>query len=116
MLLALLGLGFLILRLQDVAGNFSAYAALLGTQTRSDINETSPVEGPLELLEIANYVQAYRERDALEKRAMILSAVSHDLGTSATRARLRIALIEDEELRQKLEGDIDQITHMITAY
>ncbi|MGB0169483.1 MAG: sensor histidine kinase, partial [Paracoccaceae bacterium] len=49
-LLALLGLGFLILRLQDVAANFSAYAALLGAQRRSDINETSPVEGPLELL------------------------------------------------------------------
>ena len=97
MLLVLLGLGFLVLRLQDVAANFSAYAARLGAQRRSDINETSPVEGPIELLEIATQVEAYRERerDALEKRAMVLSAVSHDLGTPATRARLRIALIED---------------------
>lgn len=116
-LLVLLGLGFLVLRLQDVAANFSAYAARLGAQRRSDINETSPVEGPLELLEIATQVEAYRERerDALEKRAMVLSAVSHDLGTPATRARLRIALIEDEELREKLERDIDQMTHMIDS-
>lgn len=46
---------------------------------------------------------------------MVLSAVSHDLGTPATRARLRIALIEDEELREKLERDIDQMTHMIDS-
>ncbi len=36
-----------------------------------------------------------QDRAALENRALVLSGVSHDLGTPATRLRLRSAMIED---------------------
>ena len=44
---------------------------------------------------------------------MLLSGISHDLGTPATRLKLRTALIEDKVLREKLDRDIDQMTDMI---
>jgi signal transduction histidine kinase len=53
------------------------------------------------------------ERRRLEERAMLLSGISHDLGTPATRLKLRTALIDEKELREKLDRDIDQMTDMI---
>lgn len=44
---------------------------------------------------------------------MLLSGISHDLGTPATRLKLRTALIEEKDLREKLDRDIDQMTDMI---
>jgi signal transduction histidine kinase len=69
------------------------------------------------LRDIVETVNSYLadERDRLQKRAMVLSGVSHDLGTPATRLRLRTALIEDDGLREKLESDIDQMTDMIES-
>lgn len=96
-----------------VAGAFSAFAtALRGHRAR---NATLPVGGVEELRQTAEAVNAYvaQDRAALENRAMVLSGVSHDLGTPATRLRLRSALIGDESLRAKLEGDIDEMTTMI---
>ena len=62
-------------------------------------------------------INAHRqaERESLSKRAMFLSGVSHDLGTPAARLRLRTALIEDDELRQKMDADIDRMTGMIQS-
>ena len=53
------------------------------------------------------------ERARLARRAMVLSGVSHDLGTPATRLRLRAALIEDADLRRKFEADLDRMGAMI---
>ena len=68
--------------------------------------------GPKELLEIVGAVNDYLqfERDQLSNRAIILSGVSHNLGTPATRLRLRASLIQDDAIRNKLEGDIDLMT------
>ncbi|MDG2404147.1 MAG: HAMP domain-containing sensor histidine kinase [Paracoccaceae bacterium] len=116
-LLAVLGLGFLIFRVQDIALSFSNYAMLLRAQRRKGGHEASQVEGPQELRDIVKEVNAYLEREhaALSKRTMVLSGVSHDLGAPATRLRLRAALINDQELREKLERDIDQMTSMIDS-
>ena len=46
---------------------------------------------------------------------MILSMVSHDLGTPATRLKFRVARIEKEEIRSKLETDINKMTQMIES-
>jgi len=71
--------------------------------------------GPQELREIVTAVNSYLEveRDQLASRAAVLSGVSHDLGTPATRLRLRAALIPDTDLRQKFENDIDTMTAII---
>ena len=55
------------------------------------------------------------EREQLSKRAIVLSGVSHDLGTPATRLRLRAALIKERDLCEKLEADIDSMTEMIES-
>jgi signal transduction histidine kinase len=62
-------------------------------------------------------INAHREIEgtSLSKRAMFLSGISHDLGTPAARLRLRTALIEDDELRQKMDADIDRMTGMIQS-
>jgi len=67
------------------------------------------------LLEIVGAVNDYLqfERDQLSNRAIVLSGVSHDLGTPATRLRLRAALIQDDDIRKKLDSDIDLMTATI---
>ncbi|WP_282096133.1 sensor histidine kinase [Epibacterium ulvae] len=73
--------------------------------------------GPTELQDLAKALNRYLEieQEQLSKRADVLSGISHDLGTPATRLRLRARLIEDTELRHKLDSDIDQMTNMIES-
>lgn len=101
----------------ETAAQFTRFARALGAQGRFGRRETLPEEGPQELRDIAAIVNDYvgAERERLQKRALVLSGVSHDLGTPATRLRLRTALIGDEELRSRLESDIDQMTGMIES-
>ncbi|MDM7458551.1 MAG: ATP-binding protein, partial [Paracoccus sp. (in: a-proteobacteria)] len=113
--LALAALALLLGWVAEVSGAFSGFAAALRDhRTR---NTPLPLGGVEELRQTAEAVNAYVEADraALENRAMILSGVSHDLGTPATRLRLRSALIEDRELRARLERDIDEMTGMIDS-
>ncbi|MCR9110573.1 MAG: ATP-binding protein [Rhodobacteraceae bacterium] len=79
--------------------------------------ESYETRGPRELREIVDALNAFleTERKQLANRAAVLSSVSHDLGTPATRLRLRTALIQDEELRRKLESDIDAMTGIIES-
>lgn len=97
----------------EVSGAFTAFAAALRDHRAR--NAALPVGGVEELRQTAEAVNAYvaQDRAALENRALVLSGVSHDLGTPATRLRLRSALIEDEALRARLEHDIDEMTSMI---
>ncbi|MBU3029126.1 sensor histidine kinase [Paracoccus marinaquae] len=97
----------------EVSGAFTTFAAALRDHRAR--NAELPVGGVDELRQTAEAVNAYvaQDRAALENRALVLSAVSHDLGTPATRLRLRSALIEDADLRGRLERDIDEMTGMI---
>ena len=40
--------------------------------------------------------------------------MSHDLKTPITRMRLRAELLDDEELRQRFEGDLEEMEAMVT--
>ncbi|EAQ11912.1 signal transduction histidine kinase [Maritimibacter alkaliphilus HTCC2654] len=101
----------------NTAGQFTAFADLLKGRRRIGERDLYEIEGPQELREIVTSVNAYldAERKQLENRAVVLSGVSHDLGSPATRLRLRAALIEDEALRGKFETDIDRMTGMIES-
>ncbi|MDP5306991.1 sensor histidine kinase [Paracoccus spongiarum] len=106
-------LGLLLVWVSEVSGAFASFAeALRDPRAR---NAELPVGGVDELRLTAEAVNAYvaQDRAALENRALVLSGVSHDLGTPATRLRLRSALIEDAALRGRLERDIDEMTGMI---
>ena len=106
-------LALLIVWVAETSSAFAGFAAALRDHRAR--NAALPVGGPDELRQTAEAVNAYvaQDRAALENRAMVLSGVSHDLGTPATRLRLRTALISDTDLRARLERDIDEMTGMI---
>jgi two-component system osmolarity sensor histidine kinase EnvZ len=101
----------------NLSSNFELFAEQLRNRRRVGGPARYNIQGPQELQSIVSAVNSYleTERAQLEGRAAVLSGVSHDLGTPATRLRLRAALIEDPELREKLEADIDSMTGMIES-
>ncbi|CAM3163014.1 sensor histidine kinase KdpD [Paracoccus nototheniae] len=111
--LALGALALLLGWVAGISGAFTDFARALGDHRAR--NAALPVGGVAELRQTAQAVNAYvaQDRAALENRALVLSGVSHDLGTPATRLRLRCAMIGDADLRARLERDIDQMTVMI---
>jgi signal transduction histidine kinase len=115
--LAILALSILGTATAENAAHYDRFARALRGRRRLGGPESYTVDGPAELREIVSAVNSYLEdeRDQLSKRAIVLSGVSHDLGTPATRLRLRAALIPDQDLRQKFEADIDRMTGMIES-
>ncbi len=114
-----LGLGIVIIlsQITEAGAQFTQFANALKKRGQFSRREAFQETGPEELREIVRTVNDHLafERDRLDRRAMVLSGVSHDLGTPATRLRLRTALIEDHDLRDRLEADIDQMTEMIDS-
>ncbi|SDE26052.1 Signal transduction histidine kinase [Salipiger thiooxidans] len=115
--LSLVALVILVTVVADTSAQFDRFARALRDRRRLGGPESYTADGPEELREIVSAVNAYldTERAQLEKRAVVLSGISHDLGTPATRLRLRAALIPDPALREKLEADIDRMTGMIES-
>jgi len=76
-----------------------------------------PENGPSETRQAAqafNRMQG-RIRRLVEERSRALAAVSHDLRTPLTRLRLRTELVDDERLREQMDGDLDAMVAMIDA-
>jgi len=115
--LMVVAIGSLVTAILNLSADFSAFATQLRARRRVGGPTSYQIRGPQELQEIVSAVNSYlaTERAQLESRAAVLSGVSHDLGTPATRLRLRAALIPDAELRGKLEADIDSMTGMIES-
>ncbi|MEM8570212.1 MAG: ATP-binding protein [Pseudomonadota bacterium] len=111
---ALAGLATIVIKTSD---RFISFADTLRGRRRSGGPDTYQEEGPVELRRIVDAVNGYLEieRQQLSERALVLSGVTHDLGTPATRLKLRAALIEDPELRSKFEADIDRMTGIIES-
>ena len=116
-LFAIIATGVLMTATLNLSSEFSGFADQLRNRRRVGGPARYDVQGPQELRDIVAAVNSHleSERGQLEGRAAVLSGVSHDLGTPATRLRLRAALIEDQDLRQKLEADIDSMTGMIES-
>jgi len=116
-LIAGVALAVLGTAIADTSAHFDRFARALRSRRRLGGPESYSTAGPAELREIVAAVNLYleKEREQLLKRAMILSGVSHDLGTPATRLRLRAALIKEQDLREQLEADIDSMTGMIES-
>lgn len=116
-IIAALILSFLATLIADVTSHFDRFSRALRERRRLGGPQSYSPEGPAELRDIMVAVNGYlqSERTQLSKRAEVLSGVSHDLGTPANRLRLRTALIPDDELRTKLEADIDSMTGMIDS-
>ncbi len=115
--MAAIGLGIMITVLLNLSSAFSSFAGQLMNRQRLGGPTSYKADGPHELQEIVTAVNNYleAEREQLASRAAVLSGVSHDLGTPATRLRLRAALIPDPALRNKFETDIDRMTGIIES-
>lgn len=115
--LALAGVALMALlgHAANMTAGFREFARSLATRRRPGETADLALTGPEELRATITAVNGYLadERARLARRAMVLSGVSHDLGTPATRLRLRAALIEDGELRAKFEDDLDRMGAMI---
>ena len=115
--IAIVTISILITQIGNTTEAFENFSKKLKTRNRVGGPDSYEASGPRELFEIVQSVNSYLEfeRSQLSKRAIVLSGVSHDLGTPATRLRLRAALIKDPEIREKLEADIDQMTGIIES-
>jgi len=73
--------------------------------------------GPKEVREAArafNDMQT-RLRRFVQDRTHMLAAISHDLRTPITRMRLRAEFVEDDQQREKMLADLDEMESMISA-
>lgn len=116
-LLGIIGVCILMTVALNLPSTFSAFAGQLRNRRRVGGPTRYEAKGPQELQEIVEAVNGYLEieREQLASRAAVLSGVSHDLGSPATRLRLRATLIQDDDLRQKFESDIDSMTGIIES-
>ena len=115
-LVGLVAVAALVTMIGNTTQSFDAFAQAFRNR-RFGGPDSYETTGPGELRDIVESLNAFieAERKQLANRAAVLSSVSHDLGTPATRLRLRTALIEDADLRGKLEADIDQMTGIIDS-
>jgi signal transduction histidine kinase len=73
--------------------------------------------GPREVRDLAMAFDLARARieQYLAYRGRALQALSHDLKTPLTRMRLRVEVVENDETREKLSGDIEELSAMVTS-
>ncbi|GGU71080.1 two-component sensor histidine kinase [Pseudomonas laurentiana] len=79
--------------------------------------EVEPVVegGGSEVVEVGRAFNAMRERISryLTERSQLFSAISHDLRTPITRLRLRVELLDDEQLQHKFSRDLDELEMLV---
>ena len=75
------------------------------------------ISGPKEVMAAANAFNRMqgRLRRFIEDRTQMIAAISHDLRTPITRLKLRAEFIEDDEQRQKILADLDEMEAMISS-
>jgi signal transduction histidine kinase len=101
-------------RLIRPIGTLAAAADRLGRDVNAD---PLPETGPLELAQAARAfnTMAARLRRFVADRTFLLTAIGHDLKTPITRLQLRAEFIEDEELRAKMQADLDELMAMVRS-
>ncbi|MFT8809193.1 ATP-binding protein [Gluconobacter sp.] len=83
-----------------------------------DVNTAAlPENGPSEIRRaaIAFNTMAMRIRRFVTDRTLMLTAIGHDLRTPITRLKLRAEFIDDDELRNKVLADLDEMEAMVAA-
>jgi len=118
--LTAMALGILLVSVFLVRSVTAPLRSLATAADRIGIDATSPdvpQAGPREVRLAAtafNRMQA-RIKRLIDDRTQTLAAVSHDLKTPITRLRLRAHFVRDDELRQTIESDLDEMEAMIQS-
>ena len=73
------------------------------------------IGGGSEVVEVGRAFNTMRARISryLTERSQLFSAISHDLRTPITRLRLRVELLEDEQLQHKFGRDLDELELLV---
>jgi signal transduction histidine kinase len=76
-----------------------------------------PESGPTEVAvaAVAFNTMAGRIRRFVQDRTELLTAIGHDLRTPITRLKLRAEFVDDDELRVKILGDLEELEAMVSA-
>jgi signal transduction histidine kinase len=84
----------------------------LGSDLRG---EPLPEDGPQEVARAATAFNAMQRRIAeqVAERIQILAAISHDLQTPITRMRLRADFLGDGNVKEKLQGDLQEMQTLV---
>ena len=116
-LIMIITVSFLVFGASNIAKPFERLAKIFQNEIHYLDMKSLEQAGTTETQSIAKSVNKFIDVEArrLEKRIDFFTAMSHDLGTPATRIRLRAELIEDASLRVKFINDIDHLTEMIKA-
>lgn len=74
-------------------------------------------EGPVEVRETMAAFDSMQQRltQFVRDRTQMLAAISHDLRTPLTSLRLRVEMVDDDELRAAMARTIDEMRQMIEA-
>jgi signal transduction histidine kinase len=74
-----------------------------------------PERGPSEVVRATRALNAMQRRIAgyVDERLRILAAISHDLQTPITRMRLRVDLLDDPGLQQRLAADLRELQSLV---
>ncbi|WP_068636138.1 ATP-binding protein [Thauera butanivorans] len=108
-------------------GLLTWFAVRLATRPLSRMTEAAralgedPERAPLDTqgpTEVSQAAQAFNQmqqriRDYVSERTRILAAISHDLQTPITRLRLRAELVDDDELRSRIQADLDSMQALV---
>jgi signal transduction histidine kinase len=90
--------------------------AQAATDLGQDINRPALIESGAKEIQQAikafNFMQL-RIRDHIQQRTQMLAAITHDLQTPLTRLRLRLEKVADNELHDKLVGDLSNMQMMV---
>jgi signal transduction histidine kinase len=90
--------------------------AIAAVELGQDINRPPLKErGSSEILQATRAFNAMQERirQHITQRTHMLAAITHDLQTPLTRLRLRLEKVSDNELRDKLIGDLSAMQIMV---
>ena len=108
---------FIFYFIRENDAKFYDFVLNLKNNLKTNKNSMEPIRGPFELKQIKDTLDLFlkSQKEKIEKRLMVLSSISHDIGTPATKLKLRTSLIDDRDLKEKLETDIDKIIDMMNG-
>ena len=93
---------------------FASAAERLGVDVNAEpLNERGP--GEVRRAARAFNTMQTRLKRFIQDRTQMLAAISHDLRTPITRMKLRAEFVDDDEQRQKMLRDLDEMEAMIAA-
>jgi protein-histidine pros-kinase len=79
--------------------------------------ERAPLEpaGPVEVVQATEAFNQMQQRIAahMHERTRLLAAISHDLQTPITRLRLRAEMVDSEDLKARIQADLDAMQSLI---